>query len=89
MRAIEVGLFNRIAGEWPRSCHPILVADRGLGAIELFHALDVWGWEGIVRGKGVDTRGSEPQDVAAAGGLGRQKARLAGLGPGSLGSIVW
>ena len=51
-RAIEIGLLKRVAGEWPRSCHPILVADRGLGAIALFHAWDAWGWEGIIRGKG-------------------------------------
>ena len=39
-------------------------------------------------GQRVDTRGSEPRGVASASGLGRQKACLAGLGPGSLGSIV-
>ena len=51
-RAIEIGLLKRVAGEWPRSCHPILVADRGFGAIALFHALDALGWDGIIRGKG-------------------------------------
>ena len=84
-RAIEIGLLKRVAGEWPRSCHPILVADREWEVLALFHAWDAWGWDGIIRNKGsTHTRGSEPRGVAIAGGLGRQKACLAGFGPGSL-----
>ncbi len=50
-RTIEIGLLKRVAGEWPRSCHPILLADRGFGTIELFPVLNAWGWDGIIRGK--------------------------------------
>ncbi len=77
-----------VLGELPRSCHPILVADRGWGALALFHAWDAWGWDGIIRGKGSTHGAVSPGVWLSASGLGRQKARLAGLGSGSLGSIV-
>ena len=51
-RAREIALLKRVAGLWPRSCHPILLADRGFGAQEIFEALDAWGWDWIIRVKG-------------------------------------
>ena len=51
-RATEIALVKRVAGLWLRSCHPILLADRGFGAQEIFEALDAWGWDWIIRVKG-------------------------------------
>ena len=46
-----ITLVKRIAGLWTCSCHPILLVDRGLAAIELFHAWDHAGRVWIIRGK--------------------------------------
>ena len=60
----------------------------GIGSHCTLSRVGCLGLGGDHPGQRVDTRGSEPRGVAIAGGLGRQKACLAGLGPGSLGSIV-
>ena len=57
-RATEIALVKRVAGLWLRSCHPILLADRGFGAQEIFEALDAWGWDWIIR-----VKGSTPSEI--------------------------
>ena len=52
MREIERDLLKRVARLWPRSCHPILLADRGLGTRDLFDLLDDLQWDWIIRSKG-------------------------------------
>ena len=52
MREIESALLKRIARRWPRSCHPILLADRGFGTRDLFPVLDGLYWDWIIRSKG-------------------------------------
>ena len=82
MRAIEIGLLlKRVAGEWPRSCHPILVADRGLGAIALFHALDALGWDWIIRGKGPTQVEVRPGVWLSLAALAAKKPVLRDLAP--------
>ncbi len=81
MRAIEIGLLKRVAGEWPRSCHPILVADRGLGAIALFHTLDTLGWDWIIRGKGSTQVEVRPGVWLSLAALAAKKPVLRDLAP--------
>ena len=52
MRAIEVAWCQRVAAYIPPTCHPILLADRGFAAVDLFHALDALGWDWVIRTKG-------------------------------------
>jgi hypothetical protein len=52
MRIMEVTLCQQVARWIPPACHPILLADRGFAAVELFRALDVLAWEWIIRTKG-------------------------------------
>ncbi len=52
MRAIEWDLCQRVAQCTPPTGHPILLADRGFAAVELFWALDTLGWDWVIRTKG-------------------------------------
>ena len=52
MRQIEGDLLKRVVRLWPRSCHPILLADRGFGTRDLFDLLDGLHWDWIIRSKG-------------------------------------
>ena len=52
MRAHEEGLCARVARLLPATCHPILLADRGLATARLFRFLDALGWDWIIRSKG-------------------------------------
>ena len=52
MREIEGDLLKRVARLWPRSCHPILLADRGFGTRDLFDLLDGLHGDWIIRSKG-------------------------------------
>ncbi len=51
MRAIEWDLCQRVAQCTPPTGHPILLADRGFAAVELW-ALDTLGWDWVIRTKG-------------------------------------
>ena len=52
IRAIEVALCQRVAAYIPPTCHPILLADRGFAAVDLFQALDALGCDWVIRTKG-------------------------------------
>ena len=62
MREIEGDLLTRVARLWPRSCHPILLADRGLYTRDLFDLLDGLHGDGIIRSHGT-TPGEIPPGV--------------------------
>ncbi len=49
---MEGDLLKRVARLWPRSCHPILLADRGLGTRDLFDLLDGLHGDWIIRSQG-------------------------------------
>ncbi len=87
-RATEIALVKRVAGLWPRSCHPILLADRGFGAQEIFESLDALGWDGIIRVKGSTPSEIRP-GVWTSPALGKKSAGIAGLIVRPVWQILW
>ena len=66
MREIEGDLLTRVARLWPRSCHPILLADRGFGTRDLFDLLDGLHGDWIIRSQGTNPGGNSPRRLGAA-----------------------